>query len=78
VILDKGNHCVRELDFETDVVSTIAGICGESGFRDGPLGKALFNSPDRLGLTSSGQILIFDEGNRYIRILIKRENEWIV
>ena len=54
---------MRKLELATNTISTIAGICTESGFKDGPLGKALFNSPNKLGFSSSGEIFIFDKGN---------------
>lgn len=78
IILDTGNHCVRKLNLTEDEVTTIAGICGQSGFKDGPLGKALFNEPDRLGLSTSGEIFIFDKGNKYLRKLVKNGDNWLV
>ena len=68
------------------MTTTIAGTCGRSGFKDGPLGSALFNNPDKIGLASSGELFIFDKGNRYIRKLVKQkvpegeegEERWLV
>jgi hypothetical protein len=81
IILDTGNHCVRKLNFDTNRVSTIAGICGTSGFIDGPLGKALFNKPDRIGFSTTGDIYIFDKGNKYLRKLVLQDADsdtWLV
>jgi len=69
VIADTRNHCIRVMDNEQKMVKTIAGICGESGFKDGPLHKNRLNSPNSLGLDNYGNIWIYDSGNSYIRLL---------
>ena len=37
-IADKDNHCIRKMNLTSKVTSTYAGICGNPGFLDGPLG----------------------------------------
>lgn len=69
IVADTGNHCIRLLDLEKKIVKTIAGKCGTSGFKDGPLGNNLLNSPTALGMDEYGNIWIYDRGNRYIRKL---------
>ena len=69
IVADSNNHCIRRLDLKSMKVSTIAGICGNQGFKDGPLGKNLLNNPTALGSDFLGNIWIYDEGNSYIRLL---------
>lgn len=69
IVADTGNHCVRLLDLDKQVVKTIAGKCGTSGFLDGPLGNNLLFNPTALGMDEYGNIWIYDKGNRYIRLL---------
>lgn len=81
IILDTGNHCVRKYNFKNQIVTTIAGVCGQKGFLDGPLGNSLFDTPNKLGLSSQGEIFVFDKGNKYIRKLVKKSqdsDEWLV
>ena len=51
------------------MVKTIAGVCGEAGFKDGPLSKNLMESPNSLGMDNFGNLWIYDSGNSYIRKL---------
>lgn len=63
------SHLVR-LITPTDkgyIVSTIAGIDGETGLRNGPAEQALFNSPHGLAWDNDGGLLIVDIGNAAIR-----------
>jgi len=48
---------------------TIAGICGDRGFKDGPISKNLLDSPTSLGFDNFSNLWIYDSGNRYIRKL---------
>lgn len=50
-------------------VSTIAGTAGETGMRDGPALRALFNSPHGLAWDDDGGLMIVDIGNGSIRRL---------
>lgn len=49
------------------IVSTLAGVPGESGMQDGPADKALFNSPHGLVYDNDGGLLVVDIGNGSIR-----------
>ncbi|MCF6221752.1 MAG: hypothetical protein L3J65_11630 [Robiginitomaculum sp.] len=49
------------------IVSTLAGTPGESGMQDGPVNKALFNSPHGLVYDNDGGLLVVDIGNGGIR-----------
>ncbi len=52
-----------------DVTSTTGGICGTSGFLDGPLGVNMLYSPDMVAVDNEGNIFVMDSGNRYVRII---------
>ena len=69
IIADTRNNCIRLLDLETETVKTLAGVCGTSGFKDGPIGISKLNQPTSLGVDEGGNIWIYDSGNRYIRML---------
>ena len=68
-ISDTGNHCIRQLNLQTAEVSTFAGICGTSGFKDGPLGVNLFNKPKGIGIDNLGNLYVYDSGNNYMRMI---------
>lgn len=44
LVLDKGNHSIRMIHGETNVVSTYAG-CGQAGCKDGLKERAMFSTP---------------------------------
>lgn len=69
IVADTDNHCVKAVNLLDNSVQTIAGVCTTSGFKDGPLGNNLQNSPSSLGIDMLGNIWIYDYGNRYIRFL---------
>ena len=50
-------------------MSTLAGVPGESGMRDGTAAEALFASPHSVTWTKNGALLVADIGNRRIRIV---------
>ena len=68
-ISDTGNHCIRKLDLLTAEVTTYAGLCKVSGFKDGPLGINRFNNPKGIGVDSYGNVFVYDSGNRYMRMI---------
>ena len=73
-IADKLNHCIKKLTISLKSVEVIAGICGISGFLDGPLGFNRLNQPSNLGIDAKGIIYFYDEGNRYMRrVSVDRE-----
>lgn len=49
------------------VVSTVAGVPGEEGMRDGPAAQALFNSPHAVAWAADGSLFVADIGNARIR-----------
>ena len=68
-ISDTNNHCIKRIDFYLQHSVIVAGICGYSGFTDGPYGFNKLNRPTNLGITRSGDIYFYDEGNQYMRKL---------
>ncbi len=66
-IADYSAHCVRKVAIN-GAISTVAGICGQSGFSGdgGPAAKALFSSPSAVALDSAGNLYIAE--NWYSRI----------
>lgn len=70
IIIDVYNHCVRMLNRNTNTTSTLVGICGYSGYRDGYLSSARFNTPFKvIRLPGTDRYLISDYGNLLIREL---------
>lgn len=67
-IADTGNHAVRVVDFEADLISTIAGT-GTMGFSGdgGPATSAHLAIPQGLGFDAAGDLFIADTGNHRIR-----------
>jgi hypothetical protein len=49
------------------VVTTVAGIAGQSGSTDGPAASALFNGPGGVAVDASGNLYVADDGNYTIR-----------
>lgn len=69
-VSDLTNYCVRKLVRGSDgqyTVSTVAGVPGQKGYRNGPAGSALFGKPDTVALDASGQLFINDSDNFIIR-----------
>ena len=75
-VAEAGNHIIRMLtpidqNHSEYEISTLAGVAGQAGFRDGPADSALFMSPHGLVLFGSDSIIIADIGNARIRLLHK-------
>ena len=62
------NHCIRRVDRDTGVITTIAGT-GAEGYSgdDGPATRATFNQPYSLQVDASGDIYVVDRLNYVIR-----------
>jgi len=67
-IADFGNHCIRMLNTD-NMVETIIGVPGVSGYKDGSSSEALFNNPWGLTVGTDGTVYISDYGNARIRKL---------
>lgn len=68
-IADTNNHCIRQLTVETSFVSTVAGICGSPGLKDGALTVNQLRYPSMVGVDAYGYVFIYDAGNGMIRMM---------
>lgn len=67
-IADEKNHCIRKINLQTNLVSTVAGQHGKSGYQDGdPETTALFNQPRGVCLDKDDYIYVAEIGNHDIR-----------
>ncbi len=71
-VSDPGNAVIRLIRPAANLVSTFAGVPGQSGYRDGPVDVAKFNSPwtvhlDHARCPARLQLLIYDKGNSKLR-----------
>jgi sugar lactone lactonase YvrE len=65
-VSDTGNGTIREIT-AAGVVSTFAGIAGQSGFADGAAGSGQFSSPLGIVVATNGDVFVADSGNHIIR-----------
>jgi hypothetical protein len=65
-VSDSLRHTIRKIEIASGVVTTLAGSAGTSGYTDGTMSAARFNSPS--GLTTDGtNLYVADTGNNNIR-----------
>ncbi|HZR21506.1 MAG TPA: hypothetical protein VFE51_29765 [Verrucomicrobiae bacterium] len=79
-VADTLNHTIRSivsigLDW---IVTTIAGLAGNSGSSDGTNSDARFNLPAGIVVGSTGELYVADSGNNTIRRLKRQGTDWIV
>ncbi|MCW8925455.1 MAG: hypothetical protein OQJ84_04295 [Xanthomonadales bacterium] len=69
VVAGAASHSIRVMTPAGDGfdVATLAGVPGQSGYRDGPAAQALFNSPHGVICEPDGSVLVVDIGNAAIR-----------
>jgi hypothetical protein len=67
-IADRDNHCIRKITPE-NMVETVVGIPGKSGFKDGSPDEALFNQPWGIGVAQDGTVYVADYNNGRVRKL---------
>ena len=67
-VTDTENHCVRMIGLSNagNEVTTLAGLCGEAGYANGPADAARFARPRRLSWRP-GSLFVADEGNGALR-----------
>lgn len=72
-VADTDNSCVRRVDGQTGIITTVAGVCGQKGFEGdgGPAGEALLNRPYGVELDAEGNLYIADTHNHRIRVVYK-------
>jgi hypothetical protein len=69
LISENGNHCIRKLSADRTAVSTVAGVAGRRGHKDGLVAAALFDRPAGIRALPSGAILVCDFGNSCLRLV---------
>ncbi|MBL9214422.1 MAG: hypothetical protein JNG83_02990 [Opitutaceae bacterium] len=67
-VADTGNNCIRRVT-PNGVVTTLSGIAGIAGRRNGPNATALFNQPQALVAAGSTAIYVLDTGNSILRLV---------
>lgn len=68
-VADYDNHCIRMVSAD-NIVTTVAGQPGTSGYKDGGPVESLFNQPWGVAVNEQGDIYIADWGNARIRKLV--------
>jgi sugar lactone lactonase YvrE len=68
-IPDSTNHCIRRVDGATEIITTVAGTGGKSGYKgDGAAATAaLLDSPSGVAVDPAGNLYIADTANAAIR-----------
>ena len=67
-VADTGNSAIRRIDVN-GYVTTVAGLGGEYGYRNGNAGESLFHHPRGIVVNENGIIFVADTGNHLIRII---------
>jgi len=68
-VADTLNHVIRKISYD-GTVSTIAGMPGLAGFRDGATYEARFHAPMGIAVSNDGtRIYVADTGNHIIRVI---------
>jgi NHL repeat len=65
-ICDEGNNTVRRMNLADGTVTTIGGQAQQSGKKDGPAAKSLFNEPRGIAVDGN-KVYVSDAGNNVIR-----------
>src|SRR5436190_8894762 len=79
-VADTRNHTIRLLrQIGSDwVVTTIAGLLGQSGSADGTNSNARFFYPTGIAVDEAGNLYVSEEGNRTIRKITPDGTNWVV
>ena len=70
-IADSDNHVIRKVDVDTNIITTVAGIGGSSGYSGvgGVATSALLNYPYGIAIDTTGNMYIADSDNHVIRMV---------
>jgi sugar lactone lactonase YvrE len=66
-VADTNNHTIRRVVPSTGIVTTVAGLAGNSGSADGLGSLARFNYPSGVAVDSAGNLFVADTENHTIR-----------
>jgi sugar lactone lactonase YvrE len=69
-VADTNNHTVRKVVPSTGVVTTVAGLAGNSGSADGQGGLARFDFPSGMAVDGAGNLFVADMENYTIRQIL--------
>jgi hypothetical protein len=67
-VADRDNHCVRRITPD-NMVETVVGVPGTSGYKDGNKDEALFSAPWGLAVDREGTVYVGDYDNGCVRKL---------
>jgi hypothetical protein len=71
LVSDLRNHLIRQIDFSTSSVTTLAGVAGTSGSTNGIGSNAKFNAPSGIVVSPGGvYALVGDRDNHLLRQII--------
>jgi sugar lactone lactonase YvrE len=65
-VADEDNHAIRKVT-PAGVVTTFAGLAGQSGYANGPSSVARFATPSSVAVDTAGNIYVADAGNVVVR-----------
>jgi sugar lactone lactonase YvrE len=65
-VADEENHAIRKIT-PAGVVTTFAGIAGQSGYANGPSSVARFANPGSVAVDTAGNVYVADAGNAVVR-----------
>src|SRR5260221_3019104 len=79
-VADHDNNAIRKMTpVGTNwVVTTIAGVLGQSGSTDGTNSNARFFFPDGVAIDTNGTLFVADSGNNTIRKITPQGTNWVV
>lgn len=66
-VADRYNHCIRAI--AGGVVSTAAGQCKYSGYKEGPVAAARFDQPRGVAVDAAGSLYVGDANNHRVRLV---------
>jgi sugar lactone lactonase YvrE len=69
-VADTNNHTIRKVVLSTKVVTTVAGLAGNSGSADGIRSLARFNYPSDVAVDAGGDLFVADTENHTIRMIL--------
>ena len=69
-VVDTNNHTIRKVVTSTGVVTTVAGLAGNSGSADGLSSQGRFNHPSGVAADGTGNLYVADTENHTIRQIL--------